>query len=77
VSSLAYAYSDGMNLTGITDNVTPANSVALWYSGPGSLQYASSVWGASTYYYDIGGNRTYDINAIGGVTTTKTTVSVR
>jgi hypothetical protein len=26
VSSLAYAYSDGMNLTGITDNVTPANT---------------------------------------------------
>jgi hypothetical protein len=73
VSSLAYAYSDGMNLTGITDNVTSANSVALWYSGPGSLQYASSVWGASNYYYDIGGNRTYDINATGGVTTTKTT----
>jgi RHS repeat-associated protein len=73
VSSLAYAYGDGMNLTGITDNVTPANSVALWYSGPGSLQYASSVWGASNYYYDVGGNRTYDINAIGGVTTTKTT----
>ena len=29
VSSLAYAYGDGMNLTGITDNVTPANTVAL------------------------------------------------
>ena len=54
VSSLAYAYGDGMNLTGITDN-------------------ASSVWGQSNYYYDIGGNRTYDNNTVAAVTTTKTT----
>jgi RHS repeat-associated protein len=73
VSSLAYAYSDGMNLTGITDNVTPANSVALWYSGPKRLQYASSLWGDTNYYYDIGGNRTYDNNTVSAVTTTKTT----
>ena len=73
VSSLAYAYGDGMNLTGITDNVTPANTVALWYSGPNKLQSASGAWGASNYYYDIGGNRTYDINTVGAATTTNTT----
>jgi YD repeat-containing protein len=32
VSALAYAYTDGMNLTGITDSVTPANSNTLGYS---------------------------------------------
>ncbi len=32
VSALAYAYTDGMNLTGITDGVTAANSNTLGYS---------------------------------------------
>ena len=31
VSSLAYAYADGINLTGITDAVTAANSNVLDY----------------------------------------------
>lgn len=62
VSSLAYAYSDGMNLSGITDTVTTANNIALGYNNSNSLQYASGVWGQSNYYYDIGGNRTYDVN---------------
>lgn len=73
VSSLAYAYGDGMNLSGITDTVTPANNIALGYNNSNSLQYASGAWGQSNYYYDIGGNRTYDINTVSAVTTTKTT----
>jgi RHS repeat-associated protein len=73
VSSLAYAYGDGMNLSGITDTVTPANNIALGYNNSNSLQYASGAWGQSNYYYDIGGNRTYDINTVAAVTTTKTT----
>jgi hypothetical protein len=32
VSSLAYAYGDNLNLTGITDGVTAANSNVLSYS---------------------------------------------
>jgi RHS repeat-associated protein len=73
VSSLAYAYSDGINLSGITDTVTPANNIALGFNNSNSLQYASGAWGQSNYYYDIGGNRTYDINTVSAVTTTKTT----
>jgi RHS repeat-associated protein len=73
VSNLAYAYVDGINLSGITDTVTPANTVALGYNNSNSLQYASGAWGQSNYYYDIGGNRTYDINTVSAVTTTKTT----
>jgi RHS repeat-associated protein len=73
VSSLAYAYGDGMNLSGITDTVTPANNIALGYNNSNNLQYASSLWGDTNYYYDIGGNRTYDNNTVSAVTTTKTT----
>jgi hypothetical protein len=41
VSSLAYAYSDGMNLTGINDNLTAANSNTLWYTAANRLQNAN------------------------------------
>jgi YD repeat-containing protein len=44
VSSLAYAYGDGMNLTGITDNLTAANTVALGYSPANRLSSANSTW---------------------------------
>jgi YD repeat-containing protein len=68
VSSLAYAYSDGMNLTGITDNVTAANSNVLWYTPTERLQNAAGPWGQSTFYYDETGNRTFHINTVGAAT---------
>jgi RHS repeat-associated protein len=71
VSSLSYAYGDGMNLTAINDNVTVANSIALYYNPANRLQNANGAWGQSTFYYDGVGDRTYDINTVSGVTTTK------
>jgi hypothetical protein len=38
VSSLAYAYGDNLNLTGITDGVTAANSNVLSYSATNRLK---------------------------------------
>jgi hypothetical protein len=48
VSSLAYAYSDGMNLTGITDGLNAANDNALWYTAANRLQNANGPWGNTT-----------------------------
>ncbi len=71
VSSLAYAYTDGMNLTGITDNLTAANSNTLWYTAANRLQNANGPWGATENYYDVVGNRTYNINTVSSVATTR------
>jgi RHS repeat-associated protein len=69
VSSLAYAYSDGMNLTGISDGLNAANNNVLWYTPANRLQNANGPWGNTTNYYDLVGNRTYNINTVGAVTT--------
>jgi RHS repeat-associated protein len=61
VSSLAYAYTDGMNLTGITDGVTPANSNTLGYSLANRLNAASGAWGTNSFSYDGVGNRLSDV----------------
>jgi hypothetical protein len=52
VSGLAYAYADGMNLTGITDTVTAANSNVLSYSPANRLAAASGAWGNASYSYE-------------------------
>ena len=44
VSALAYAYTDLVNLTGITDGVTAANSNTLGYSLANRLNAASGPW---------------------------------
>ena len=61
VSALAYAYTDGMNLTGITDNVTAANSNTLGYSLANRLNAASGAWGTNSFSYDGVGNRLSDV----------------
>jgi hypothetical protein len=82
VISLSYAYgdgpnlqaNDGINLTGITDNVTPANTLSLWYTGLGRLQNANGPWGSATFTHDGVGNRTSEqtvTNDVPAVTTTK------
>jgi RHS repeat-associated protein len=72
VSSLAYAYTDGMNLTGITDNVTAANSNTLGYSLANRLNAASGAWGSKSFGYDGVGNRITDNTTLSGVTTNRT-----
>jgi RHS repeat-associated protein len=71
VSSLAYAYSDGMNLTGMTDGLNAANDNTLWYTAANRLQNANGPWGNTTNYYDLVGNRTYNINTVGASVTTR------
>jgi RHS repeat-associated protein len=55
--SKSYAYGDGLNLTGITDNVTPANSNTLAYSATNRLVLASGAWGSNSFSYYGAGNR--------------------
>ena len=73
ISGLSYGYADGINLTAINDNVTPANNIGLSYTAANGLQYAGGSWGQSNYYYDILGNRTYDNNTVASVLTSKVT----
>jgi RHS repeat-associated protein len=69
VISLSYSYedgagllaNDGVNLTSITDTVTPANSQSLWYTPTGRLQNASGPYGDLTFYMDAVGNRTHEL----------------
>ncbi len=45
VQSKTFAYSDGMNLTSITDTVAAAQNVALWHSPSNCLTSADGPWG--------------------------------
>ena len=71
ISSLSYAYGDGMNLTAVNDNVTSANSAALSYSPANRLATANGAWGNASFTYDGVGNRTSDLNTVSAVTTTR------
>jgi RHS repeat-associated protein len=71
VSSLSYAYSDTINLTGITDGVTPANSNVLSYTATNRLATATGNFGSSTFAYDGVGNRVSDVNTLSAVTKTR------
>jgi RHS repeat-associated protein len=71
ISSLSYTYTDGMNLTAVNDNVTPANSASLSYSPANRLATANGAWGNGSFTYDGVGNRTSDVNTVSGVTTTR------
>jgi RHS repeat-associated protein len=71
VSSLSYAYADAINLTGITDGVTPANSNTLSYTSTNRLATATGNFGSSTYAYDGVGNRVSDVNTLSGTTKTR------
>ena len=72
VSALAYAYTDLVNLTGITDGVTAANSNTLGYSLANRLNAASGAWGSKSFGYDGVGNRITDNTTLLGVTTNRT-----
>jgi RHS repeat-associated protein len=61
VSGMTYAYGDAINLTGITDQVTAANSNVLSYTATNRLASASGAWGAAAYSYDGVGNRLSDV----------------
>ncbi len=57
----SYTRADKLNITSITDNVAPANSLALGYNKPNRLQSAAGPWGNKTFTYDGTGNRTSEV----------------
>ncbi len=69
VSSLAYGYTDGINLTAVNDNVTSANSVGLSYTPANRLATATGPWGSTNYGYDGVGNRLTEVTTSGTTTT--------
>ncbi len=71
VSSLAYAYGDGMNLTGITDTLVAANSNTLSYSPANRLAQANGSWGNMSLAYDGVGNRLSQATTLNAVTTSR------
>ncbi len=66
-----YGYAVGMNLTSITDTVAATQNVSLWHSPSNRLTSADGPWGQTTFSYDATGNRTYDVNTLNAVTTTR------
>ena len=55
-----HAHGDLLNLTAITDAVTPANSQTFSYSAANRLSTASGVYGTYGWSYDGVGNRTQE-----------------
>lgn len=65
----SYSYGDGLNLTGVSDDLAPANDETYGYSANNMLTAADGPWGADTFSYDGVGNITSHVNVFGGVTT--------
>jgi YD repeat-containing protein len=61
-----HSFGDDINLTGITDNVTPARTETYAYTPANRLQTAGGIWGALAYGYDSVGNRTSEALTSGG-----------
>jgi RHS repeat-associated protein len=60
VQGRSFDYADGLNLTGITDQMTAANSNTLSYTPANRLASATGAWGTKTHSYDGVGNRITD-----------------
>jgi RHS repeat-associated protein len=60
VQGTGYTYTDGMNLTGIVDQLASSNTQSLQYSPANRLAVSSGSWGSRSYGYDAVGNRTYE-----------------
>jgi len=56
-----HSHTDLLNLTGITDAVTPANTQSFSYAATNRLATASGVYGAYSWSYDGVGNRTQEV----------------
>ena len=58
-----HARADALNLTGITDAVTPANNQVMSYAPTNRLASAAGAFGTQSWLYDGVGNRTQEISA--------------
>jgi RHS repeat-associated protein len=58
VVSRTYTVGDGINITGIADNVNSARSEAYVYTASNRLQQSQGIWGTLNWTYDGVGNRT-------------------
>jgi len=77
VSGRAYAYADALNLTGVTDQATAANSNKLSYTPANRLASASGAWGSNSISYDSVGNRLTDVTTTANRVATYATTSNR
>ncbi len=68
IQSLTYTYANNGNITGITNNLNPANTKSYTYDSLNRLTIATGQWGAITYAYDSVGNRTYETTNTGNTT---------
>jgi len=64
----SYSFGDGINLTGITDNLASARSETYSYTNTNRLQEGDGIWGALTWAYDPTGNRTSEALTSGSTT---------
>ncbi|MEW6643057.1 MAG: RHS repeat-associated core domain-containing protein [Pseudomonadota bacterium] len=72
VVNRSHAFGDGINLTGITDNITSSRNESYIYTATNRLQEGDGIWGALTWGYDGVGNRSFEVLTSGGTTTTST-----
>jgi hypothetical protein len=61
----SHAFGDGLNLTGITDNITSARTESYAYSATNRLAQGTGIWGTLTWGYDPVGNRASEALAAG------------
>jgi RHS repeat-associated protein len=69
VLNRSYAFGDGINVTGITDNLTSARSETYGYTNANRLNSAGGIWGSLAWTYDGVGNRTSEALTSGSTTT--------
>jgi hypothetical protein len=74
LGSLPYLHdlSTGLNLTVVTDAVTPAENQTFTYDNAARLLTASGSYGSRTWTYDKVGNRLTEAKTVSGTTTTQT-----
>jgi RHS repeat-associated protein len=65
----SYAFGDAINLTGISDNLTPARDETYTYTNANRLQQGDGIWGTLTWAYDATGNRISEVLTAGSTTT--------
>jgi YD repeat-containing protein len=69
IVSRTLAYGDGINLTGVTDNLNAANNETYSYTATNRLEDTTGPWGSLDFVTDGVGNRTSQVLTSGTTTT--------